>query len=215
MRALALVLLLGCDRVDAPPPEDVFRLPWLPGVAMQLTQDCDDSCCRDHVASDEFAYDWASDGAFEVVAARAGTITHLKIDSAAGCDSSACVDDANILVIDHGDGTQSTYLHLAGDSLAPDVECGAPVARGQRLARAGSTGWSTGVHLHYQVSRVHANAPTCECGSDGRDCPARRVPWASFWVAADAPSLAVAFDEWPEAARCGDRRIAMPASQND
>jgi len=214
-RALALLvpIVAGCDPAEAPPP-DTFRLPWAPSVAMQLTQDCDDSCCGDHVASDVFAYDWANGDPFDIVATRAGTITHLKINSATGCDSSACVDDANILVIAHDDGTQSTYLHLAGDSLAPDVACGAPVARGQRLARAGTTGWSTGLHLHYQVSLAHVGAATCECGADGRECDPRVVPWQSFWVTARFPSVTVTFDEWPEAARCGDRRIAMPASQN-
>lgn len=203
------------DHCAVPPSPDGYRLPWPPGVTMQLTQDCNDSCCGDHVGTDEYAYDWANGGAFDVVAARGGTISHLKINSTEGCGSSACVNDANVIVIDHGDGTQSTYLHVEGNSLAPGVACGATVARGQRLARSGTTGWSTGIHLHFQVSGAHVGAATCECGADGQGCAANTVPWSSFWVTATYPSLPITFDEWPDAAACGDRRIAMPASQND
>ena len=202
------------DHCMPPVSMGAYRLPWQPGVAMQLTQDCNDSCCSDHVGTDEYAYDWANGGAFTVVAARGGTITHLKINSTTGCGASGCVNDANVLVIDHGDGTQATYLHLQGNSIEPGVACGATVTRGQPLARSGTTGWSTGIHLHFQVSEVHAGAATCECGADGKACSATTVPWNSFWVTQADPSVAVQFDEWPDAAQCGNRRIAMPASQN-
>lgn len=203
------------DRCATPASADGYRLPWQPGVTMELTQDCNDACCSDHVGTDEYAYDWGNGtGSFTVVAARGGTITHLKINSTTGCGSSSCVNDANILVIDHGDGTQSTYLHLAGGSLEPGIACGATVQRGQPLAKSGTTGWSTGIHLHFQVSKVHPGAATCECGADGTGCSAATVPWSSFWVTQSYPTVPIAFDEWPDAAQCGDRRITMPASEN-
>jgi murein DD-endopeptidase MepM/ murein hydrolase activator NlpD len=151
---------------------------------------------------------------FTVVASRGGTITHLKINSTTGCGSSSCVNDANFIVIDHGDGTMSTYLHLAGNSLKQGVTCGAQVVQGQALATAGTTGWSTGTHLHFQVSKVHANVATCECGANGTGCAANSVPWGSFWVNATYPSQAISFVEWGAASQCANRRIAMPASQN-
>jgi len=202
------------DHCMVPMSTESFRLPWQPGVAMQLTQDCNDACCSDHVGTDKYAYDWANGGSFTVVAARGGTITHLKINSATGCGTISCENDANYLVIDHGDGTQSTYLHLAVSSLEPGVACGATVVRGQPLARSGTTGWSTGIHLHFQVSGSHPNAPTCECGAAGQGCSATSVPWSDFWVNATYPSAATPFDEWPAAPQCANRRIAMPASQN-
>jgi hypothetical protein len=191
-----------------------YRFPWPAGTSMQLTQDCNDACCGDHVGSDKHAWDFANGGAFNVVAARAGTVTHLKINSNSGCGSSACVNDANFIVIDHGDGTQSTYLHLAGFTLGAGVTCGASVQRGQRLATAGSTGWSTGTHLHYEVSKVHAGAPTCECGSTGQGCAASSVPWSNFWSSATYPTVAITFTEWAQASQCGNRRMVLPASQN-
>lgn len=191
-----------------------YKLPWHAGTSMQLTQDCNDSCCSDHISNDKYAWDFANGGEFTVVATRGGTITHLKINSTTGGGTSSYANYANIIVIDHGDGTQSTYLHLKGNSLKPGITCGATVVKGQELAIAGTTGWSTGVHLHYEVSKTHTGAPTCECGSAGTGCATNSVPWSNFWPNATYPTVAISFTEWAAASSCNNRRIAMPASQN-
>ncbi len=203
------------DRCITPPSAHSYRLPWRPTTTMHLTQDCNDSCCSDHVGTDKYAYDWANGASFGVVAARGGKITHLKTVSTTGCASSSCSGDANYIVIDHGDGTQSTYFHLKGNTLAAGITCGATVTQGQALATSGTTGHSTGIHLHFQVSKVHPTAPTCECGTDGKHCSASSVPYPDFWVTATYPSVAVKFDDWPTSASCSNRRITMPTSEND
>jgi murein DD-endopeptidase MepM/ murein hydrolase activator NlpD len=53
----------------------------------------------------------------------------------------------NTVEIDHGHGFKTRFAHL--NSIA--VQSGQPIALGQRLGAMGTTGRSTGVHLHYEV----------------------------------------------------------------
>ena len=72
-----------------------------------------------------------------VHATAAGTVRQVGYQGAYG----------NLVTIDHGFGLESRYGHL----LRATVKVGAKVQRGDVIGQIGSTGRSTGNHLHYEV----------------------------------------------------------------
>ena len=72
-----------------------------------------------------------------VVAAGTGVVTFAGIQNGYG----------NVVMIDHGNGYQTRYAHLS----EVGTGIGAVVTRGDFIGRVGSTGRSTGPHLHYEV----------------------------------------------------------------
>lgn len=79
-----------------------------------------------------------------VVAVAQGTVVVAGVHSSYGY----------YVIIDHGNGLQTLYAHCLAGSLM--VVPGQVVVAGQPISRVGSTGYSTGPHLHFEV-RVNGN----------------------------------------------------------
>lgn len=60
----------------------------------------------------------------------------------------------NRVVLDHGNGMRTLYGHMASFS----VVVGQTVKRGDKLGMMGSTGRSTGTHLHFEIRTEKGNA---------------------------------------------------------
>lgn len=56
-----------------------------------------------------------------------------------------------LIIIDHGGQHQTYYAHLSG--FAPGLEAGRKVLRGEEIGYLGSSGFSTGPHLHFEVRK--------------------------------------------------------------
>ena len=54
----------------------------------------------------------------------------------------------NMVVLKHWSNYSSAYAHMS--RIAPGLKKGAKVSQGQLIGYVGSTGWSTGAHLHYE-----------------------------------------------------------------
>jgi len=83
--------------------------------------------------------DMASGCGEPVIAASSGTIAKVGEDGSYGFR----------IVIDHPGGVQTLYAHLALGSAT--VSPGDPVQASTVIAREGTTGQSTGCHLHFET----------------------------------------------------------------
>ncbi len=81
----------------------------------------------------------------KVVAARSGTV--ILVSNPVQGHNYGGSGYGNYVVIDHGDGKATLYGHLQ----QTNVKVGQEVDAGDRIGLSGSTGTSTGPHLHFEV----------------------------------------------------------------
>lgn len=67
-------------------------------------------------------------------------------------------DYGNYIMINHNNGYYSLYAHMSGFN--KDISVGSTVSRGQIIGYIGSTGWSTGPHLHFEIRNCPRHACT-------------------------------------------------------
>ena len=77
----------------------------------------------------------------KVVAANAGNVIFTKTTYIPGKSY------GKYIIVDHGGGYSTLYAHLS----SVNVSVGDYVKKGQSIGNVGSTGWSTGPHLHFEI----------------------------------------------------------------
>jgi murein DD-endopeptidase MepM/ murein hydrolase activator NlpD len=85
--------------------------------------------------------DFAAPSGTPVVTVADGTVVHAGTNGGYG----------NLVVVDHGGGVTTSYAHLS--AYGAGVQEGAKVERGQEIGLVGSTGMSTGPHLHFEIRK--------------------------------------------------------------
>jgi murein DD-endopeptidase MepM/ murein hydrolase activator NlpD len=142
LRALLAVALTGTAAVvaaagpaQAAGPRPHFQLPFKCGDTWRLAT---------YAGHDNYDIDMtATSGVTEgrpILASYDGTVAYAGWDNGGGW----------YVKLNHGGGWQTLYLHM---KQSPSVSTGQSVKRGQQLGIVGSTGDSSGPHLHYEQLR--------------------------------------------------------------
>lgn len=104
------------------------------------------------------AIDIAASSGSPVYAAEDGTVSYVQIWDGS-YDTTGMMSYGHMVEVRHADGNTTLYAHLS----EINVQQGEKVVRGQRIGRVGSTGNSTGPHLHFEVITSEGKADPAEC----------------------------------------------------
>ena len=95
---------------------------------------------------------WSYHGGIDIVLGTGSSAGIPVVASASGTvviANSGWRGYGHTVVIDHGGGIQTRYAHMYPGSIT--VRVGQKVYQGQQIGRIGSTGNSTGPHLHFEM----------------------------------------------------------------
>lgn len=152
----ACTLAFASVLIAPPQPAAAYggvKLPYPRGLSYQVTQPPGQyqSCPGpSHCGTADFwAYDFGlADGNWTSVV-KHGRVIRFEMGQTLGGCLESYANNANYLVVDHGDGYSSIYWHLkyATNLVSPNEF----VYQGKPLAGADNSGWSCGTHLHFAV----------------------------------------------------------------
>ncbi len=139
-----------------------FFLPIACGASSMVTQGNNTEFSHNGT-SGAWAFDFAMPRGSMVVAVEDGLVIYSIVNSGPGdpCydgGGSGCASGVNHVVLLHPDGTTTRYAHLD----APTVNEGDLVLRGEQVGFSGTSGWSTGPHLHSVRMSGDCGSPWCQ-----------------------------------------------------
>ncbi|MES0491192.1 MAG: M23 family metallopeptidase [Leptospirales bacterium] len=101
----------------------------------------------------KYAVDFNMPKGSMICAAREGVVVRMKNDGNKGGPSPKFNDDGNYVSILHSDGTYGNYAHFRQWGIL--VKVGDKIKEGQNIGYSGNTGYSTGPHLHFDVTKAN------------------------------------------------------------
>ncbi len=142
LRKRALLLQKGKITEDT---SYVYSLPYAKGTSHLLLQGYFSSFSHKNRA----AIDFKMRPGTEVFAARGGIVIRLEEQHTKGGRNKKYRKDANLVVIQHDDGTRAGYWHLQHNGVL--VNIGDTIKQNQLIALSGKTGYTFLPHLHFIV----------------------------------------------------------------
>ncbi len=140
---------MGVSGEISPDTAYLYRLPFRAGKSYSLSQGFHGKQSH-HSETSRYALDFQLEVGEPVHAARGGLVVRA-VDWFCRSGGEELIDQVNMIVVLHDDGTMANYVHLAHEGVL--VSEGDRVERGQHIGYVGMTGFTRGPHLHFVVRR--------------------------------------------------------------
>ncbi len=142
---VTIAIDLGSSTTE-PDADHLYAVPFGGDARRELTQGFDGA--DSHLASMRYSLDFTMPEGTPVLAARAGTVLYLQDGFTEGRADPDLLEQANLVVVAHSDGTMASYGHLTSGI---PVSLGDIVDEGDVLGSSGATGFAGQPHLHFHV----------------------------------------------------------------
>lgn len=140
------------EYTDDPVSNSLYSLPFEDGKSFQISQAFGDTLTTHDNERERYAVDIAMPIHTPIFAARSGTVVATESKFTEGGKDEIYRDTSNYIKIIHDDGTTASYIHLEHNGVL--VDKGQWVNEGDLIGYSGSTGLSSGPHLHFGIARL-------------------------------------------------------------